>query len=97
MQLNYGYKWQLRVSPGIFTLRSKNKNGEFTDQFSPRLNLGVASEPRPSTIAISKRLGARNLFVDSLLALFYRNSVIVMLCEVILFVVHQCNTPPRGV
>ena len=73
------------------------KNSEFTVRFSPRLNSGVASEPRPSTIAISKRFGARNLFVDSLLALFYRNSAIVMLCKVILFVVHQRNTPPREV
>ena len=51
------------------------QNSEFTAQFSPRLNSGVASEPRPSTIAISKQLGAKNLFVDSPLTLFYRNSV----------------------
>ena len=63
-----------------------SKNSEFTVRFSPRLNSGVASEPRPSTIAISKQFGARNLFVDSLLALFYSNSAMVMLCKVILFV-----------
>ena len=61
--------------PRIFTQRSKRQSSEFTVRFSPRLNLGVASEPRPSTIAISKQLGAKNLFVDSLLTLIYRNRV----------------------
>ena len=74
-----------------------SKNGKFTVRFSPRLNSGVASEPRPSTVAISKQLGAKNLFVDSPLALFYRNSAIVMLCKVIPFVAHQRYTPPREV
>ena len=73
--LNYGYDWQLKVSLGIFTQRSEQQSSKFTARFSPRLNSGVASEPRPSTIAISKRLGARNLFVDSLLTLVYSNRV----------------------
>ena len=76
--LNHGYDWQLKVPLGIFTQRRKQQSSEFTARFSPRLNFGVASEPRPSTIAISKRLGARNLFVDPLLTLFYRNSAIAM-------------------
>ena len=73
--LYYGNSRQHRVSPGIFTQRSKQQNSEFTARFSPRLNSGVASEPRPSTIAISKQLGAKNLFADSLLTLVYRNRV----------------------
>ena len=61
--------------PEYLHYAAMSKNSEFTVRFSPRLNSGVASEPRPSTIAISKQLGAKNLFVDSPLTLFYRNSV----------------------
>ena len=73
--LNCGYSRQHRVSPTIFTQRSKRQSSEFTARFSPRLNSGFASEPHLPPVAISKQLGAENLFVDSLLTLFYRNGV----------------------
>ena len=60
-----GYGWRLGVSSRIFTNKNAacmQQSSEFTARFSPRLNSGVASEPRPSTIAISKQLGAKNLF-----------------------------------